>query len=249
MRVVRDFIDRLAARAVGGESVLSPRLPSLFEPQRGSPVGLPEEAGEVVAPAPHEAVAMEHRVVTQRENPLPPASVDVRVVTKAIPSMVQEEGRAAKRVAEESKPASSAPIARPKAIEADNPQRLHSPHAPAPVHDMIPPALVQRQRLREVMSDTEGRKAADEGSLLAPAQSVFRTAPASVTAASARFPMGRTAQTMQPPASPEPVVHVSIGRLEVRATPSPGKSAAHRRDAPPSSPMDDYLRQRGKASP
>ena len=33
-----DFIDRLAARAIGGEAALAPRLPSLFEPLQRAPV-------------------------------------------------------------------------------------------------------------------------------------------------------------------------------------------------------------------
>ncbi len=101
----------------------------------------------------------------------------------------------------------------------------------------------------EVLSAIEGRKAADEGMLLPPAQSVFRTPPAPITASGSRSPIGHPATAMPPSGTHEPVVHVSIGRLEVRATPSPGKAVAHRQDAPRSSPLDDYLRQRGKASP
>ncbi len=192
---------------------------------------------------------MERHVATQRDISEPPAIPDVRVVTKSVSSMAQEEGRAAKRVVVDTKPASMAPIARPKAGDRDHPQPSHSPHAPALLHSADPPALVQRERLREVMSVTEGRKAADEGTLLGPAQSVFRTAPSAVTASGARSPMGHAAPAMQASDMHEPVVHVSIGRLEVRATPSPAKNAAHRQDAPRSSPLDDYLRQRGKASP
>ena len=59
--------------------------------------------------------------------------------------------------------------------------------------------------------------------------------------------------TLATPARPgsssgEPVVHVSIGRLEVRAAPV-AATPTRRRDGPQPSSLDDYLRQRGKASP
>ena len=46
------------------------------------------------------------------------------------------------------------------------------------------------------------------------------------------------------PAAAEPVVHVSIGRLEVRASPA-AAPAPPRRDMPAPRSLDDYLRQRG----
>ena len=48
----------------------------------------------------------------------------------------------------------------------------------------------------------------------------------------------------------EPVVHVSIGRLEVRAAPAAGTLPARRSAGPQPASLDDYLRQRGdKVSP
>ena len=41
-----DFIDRLAARAIGGEAALAPRLPSLFEPLQRAPIMPPADVGE-----------------------------------------------------------------------------------------------------------------------------------------------------------------------------------------------------------
>ena len=49
-------------------------------------------------------------------------------------------------------------------------------------------------------------------------------------------------------AAGEPIVHVSIGRLEVRAMPA-AAPPARRREAPQPSSLDDYLRQRGKGTP
>ena len=44
-----DFLDRLAARAIGGESMLAPRLPSLFEPLQPTPIMPSVEAGDTRA--------------------------------------------------------------------------------------------------------------------------------------------------------------------------------------------------------
>ena len=55
-------------------------------------------------------------------------------------------------------------------------------------------------------------------------------------------PDERPLPTAQPPA-PAPVVHVHIGRVEVRAAPPPRPSAPAR-SAPPLPTVDDYLRRR-----
>jgi hypothetical protein len=57
-----------------------------------------------------------------------------------------------------------------------------------------------------------------------------------------RIPAGST--KAQASASVVPEVHVSIGRLEVRAAPMPAVRSP-RRDAPAQNGLDDYLRQRG----
>jgi hypothetical protein len=99
----------------------------------------------------------------------------------------------------------------------------------------------------DVLSDNEGRSRPDEGSLLVPARSVFRTSSAPAGTGRTGFQAAHAGEAMRSGGSQEPVVHVSIGRLEVRATPAPGK-VAQRQDTPRPSALDDYLRQRGKAS-
>lgn len=245
---MKDFIDRLAARAVGGESMLSPRLPSVFEPQRPLQLGLAEEVREVEAPAPREATTMQPRVGTQREAPARPASAGVQAVTKVTTSATPER-QALRRNGAHAAPVPVTPAERLKVTESDLSRSTYSPLVRARAERAIPPVPLQRERMVDVLSATEGRKATDEGTLLTPAQRVFRTSPAPVTAPAGRFPVGHHAQALAASATPEPVVHVSIGRLEVRATPSTGKATAPRQDAPRSSPLDDYLRQRGKASP
>ncbi|HEV2844921.1 MAG TPA: hypothetical protein VG477_08755, partial [Thermoanaerobaculia bacterium] len=48
------------------------------------------------------------------------------------------------------------------------------------------------------------------------------------------------------PSAPEPVIHVTIGRIEVRATPAPKAPARERQAARPPVDLEEYLRQRSK---
>ena len=61
-------------------------------------------------------------------------------------------------------------------------------------------------------------------------------------------PDERPLPTAQPPAPP-PVVHIHIGRVEVRAAPPPARPAALARPAPPLQTLDDYLRRRNGERP
>ncbi|WP_156171271.1 hypothetical protein [Dyella japonica] len=241
---MKDFFDRVTARALGGESMLSPRLPSLFEPQRGLPTGWLEEVSEQAAPTERQAVSTEQPAVTRRDVPASPTTVTMREVAKVPPAM-QPEQPSAVRQDFDNEPPVAAPIVRSNLKVPKVSQLSSSRPAPAPLEPPAPPARVQRELMLEALPATERRTVHDEGSLLTPTPSVFRTSPAT---AHARSPVAQAGQAMQPAAAHEPTVHVSIGRLEIRATPAPAK-AAPRQDAPRSSPLDDYLRQRGKASP
>lgn len=243
---MRDVIDRVTARALGSESMLSPRLPSLFEPQRSSPTGLPEEAREMAAPAAHQAMLVEREVATPRETPVSPVNNVVREAA-TVPSITMPEPHTAVPHGMDDERALVTPIARGKGLEPEEPRLPSSRPSPALLERPIPSAHVQRERSPNDPSATEGRTVADEGSLLVPAQSVFRTPSAPTGTVGTRFRAAHAGQAMQAETTHEPVVHVSIGRLEVRATPTPGK-LAQRQDAPRTSPLDDYLRQRGKAS-
>lgn len=48
------------------------------------------------------------------------------------------------------------------------------------------------------------------------------------------------------PAAPQPVINVTIGRIEVRATPAPKAPARERQAARPAVDLEEYLRQRSK---
>lgn len=243
---MRDFFDRVTARALGGDSMLSPRLPSLFEPQRNLATGFAEEVSEVVAPAAQPSMPVERMSTPRLEMPESPAKgAAQKTATSRLTTI--EAPRPTIRHAVDVEPVHATSIARSKAVTAQEPQLSTSRRMLKSVERPIPSAHVQREGREEALPVHESRRATDEGSLLAPAQPVFRTAPAPTSTAT-RLPGAHVVQGMQSAASHEPVVHVSIGRLEVRAAPSPGK-AAQRQEAPRPSPLDDYLRGRGKASP
>jgi hypothetical protein len=243
---VRDFLDRVAARALGGESMLSPRLPSLFEPLRNLATGLQEEVSEVVAPAAQPSMAVARAPAPGREVPVSAEKVAVREPVTTRPVTIEAQ-RPTVRRGVDVEPTPVTAIVRSKAVAADDPQRSPSQRVTESMERPIPSTREQRELRAELLPVKEGRRATDEGSLLAPTQPVFRTS-AAPTSTATRFQGAHVGQAMPSAASHEPVVHVSIGRLEVRAAPSPGK-VAQRQDAPRPSPLDDYLRERGKASP
>ena len=246
VRVVRDFFDRVTARALGGESMLSPRLPSLFEPQRNLATGFAEEVSEVVAPAVQPSMPVERMSTPRREMPVSPAKAVAQEPVTSRPA-TKEAPRRMVRHGVDVEPAHVTSTMHSKAVTANESLLSPSRRVVESVERPIPSAHVQREWRAEALPVNESRRATDEGSLLAPTQPVFRTPPAP-TSTAARLQGAHVAQGMQSAASHEPVVHVSIGRLEVRAAPSPGK-VTQRPDASRPSPLDDYLRERGKASP
>ncbi len=52
----------------------------------------------------------------------------------------------------------------------------------------------------------------------------------------------------RPPAPPEATIHVTIGRIEVRATPPGAPTAPRERQAPTVMSLEDYLRRRARGS-
>jgi len=248
MRVVSDFLDRVATRAVGSASMLSPRLPSLFEPAGRGGAAVAEESFQVQAAVPGE-----------------------RAPTPALPNERQPEGRVvtpqAPNPALAPRPAKepsmqAAPRERLVVVDDPQPPVAHKPpREPAP--ELATPRVTKRverapagelQPVRETHVLHEwiiAEPTHDEplGVLLPPGQPVFATRhdPVARPATPARQPS--IAQLADAPgAVREPVVHVSIGRLEVRAAPA-GAPAPRRQEAPRASTLDDYLRQRGGSTP
>lgn len=248
-----DFIDRLAARAIGGEAALVPRLPSLFEPLSRAPLMAMADEGELPARA-------------RDASTMPPTAPEATLPPRApVPARESIEPRIA-RIA----PAAHAPLPVPERVATDAPQApLPPPRAAVPVRAMasapsrvtsVPerttatPSPVSPRASRIAPDRHEAmRPAAAAGALLPAPAPVFATkngAPAATPSrrAAAMRPPGGAPAGRESRIGSEPVVHVSIGRLEVRAAPV-AAAPPRRRDGPRPSSLDDYLRQRGKATP
>jgi hypothetical protein len=252
-----DFLDRLASRAIGSESAgarsaLAPRLPSLFEPLQRAPIMPLPDDGET-SPGQHETVSAA---------PVAPTPAPVR--SPRAPTMAAME---TSRVAADAPdatpgptPARAAAIAPRAAVQPAASAAVPAPSStvervvvsPAPTEVSAPRSV--RPRQMRIAIEQPGLATPPhpvQGALLAPATPVFgatRAGEASggpAHAAAARTPAAAVGQGH---AGGEPIVHVSIGRLEVRAAPVAAASP-RRRDGPQPSSLDDYLRQRGKASP
>lgn len=239
-----DFLDRLAARAIGSETTLAPRLPSLFESPRYLPI-MP--AGEQDASPPRQRATPSAGVAAETASPAAPTQPAVpsqlersRVTPDARAEVsIPPAPLAASSLREASLPASSAPPQAPVVERPVTPTRKSKPDSPAPL----------RPRQTRVAPDwSEAARPASVGSLLPSPTPVFATPahaanmpprPTQVTA-QPRFAAGRDSRGE---VAREPVVHVSIGRLEVRAA-APA-AAPRRREGPRPSSLDDYLRQRG----
>jgi hypothetical protein len=117
---------------------------------------------------------------------------------------------------------------------------------------LVPAGDLQQMRETHVLHERTVIESAHDdrlGVLLPPGGPVFATRhePAPRPAGAApRSPAGPFAD--MPREAREPAVHVSIGRLEVRAAPA-GAPAPRRQEAPRPSSLDDYLRQRGGHTP
>lgn len=243
MRVVSDFLDRLAIRAIGGDSMLSPRLPSLFEPavNAGGPA-IAEAPGQVQSVQKEPAVEdAPLRLDRSGEKTAPvdiPARLSPRLSVQADVVLAREE-----RVADAN--------AQPPMIVGNKSETrgaLETPRLPT-IDRQVSRDVETVVRERHIIHVQEIVRPASEeplGVLLPPRAPIFATAQADVSrpGASGHRPATIRAAERQP-VSGEPVVHVSIGRLEVRAAATTGVAAPKRQEGPRPGSMDDYLRQRG----
>lgn len=245
-----DFLDRLATRAIGGEGLLMPRLPSLFEPLAGASAGpsttaafdAPVRAGSMLPVA--EAIAGEHvRAASPVAEPATPARPNAHATMADAPSALTQP---------------PAPSATPATTVARRPPRteslLPSPRMRDRADRALRPAIKGRHDASVTSSDPIAPSPpVQRGVLLPPPSPVFASSRASSQPAEpgrgSAAARSRHVLADRPVAVPsEPVVHVSIGRLEVRATAS-SPAPPRRRDEPRPDSLDDYLRKRGKASP
>lgn len=253
-----DFMHRLASRALGDGPALSPRLPSWFEPVAGTAAVPAIDLGDAEMPhaprqatTPPEPPATTHAVPRATAEATPsmparhaPASNAKPPSVSAAPRGVAhgERGPVAIEVREARPPAKAEPSSTLKIMRAPSADTVH----PAPA--------AMPGRVDAPKAEAPVRQLPSNGVLLPPTAPVFPPARHDVAAREphpeARMRGGdpSMARRAAPPA--EPVVHVSIGRIEVRAAPSPAPAPARRREERAIGGLDDYLRQRqGKAAP
>lgn len=235
-----DFLDRLALKTIGGDAPLAPRLPSLFEPRQRAPIMPLTEDGDA-SPRPtagrREVTDVSSAAVGQAPRHSPGSEPTMRrvapveraaaLVTTPVAALSDAE------VLPQASPVPVSPVAR------------HAPIDQAQTH--LPPPVPPRQTRITAESHEPSRPPA-VGILLPSQASVFASPHAasppgrSVDAASRRSSVMQAAERGN--AASEPVVHVSIGRLEVRAAAASG-APPRRRDGARPNGLDDYLRQRG----
>ncbi|MBT2145753.1 MULTISPECIES: hypothetical protein [unclassified Rhodanobacter] len=246
-----DFLDRLAARAIGGETTLAPRLPSLFEPLQRAPIVPPADADEAPSDRRQAAPAM-HAVPVEAPTSAAPASASAQPAAAPVAPIERVVAAVSASAAASAAPHASAPSTVGERAFTPAVDRPAAPSVSARPAMPAPPQPVQPRQAHVAPDRLEtARTPASNGALLPAPAPVF----AAPRVAPARF--GRTVATRaaaaraegKADAAGEPVVHVSIGRLEVRAAPV-AATPPRRREGPQPGSLDDYLRQRGgKASP
>ncbi|WP_426700934.1 hypothetical protein ACPPVV_16385 [Rhodanobacter sp. Col0626] len=248
-----DFLDRLATRAIGSDATLEPRLPSLFEPLQRAPI-MPPPSGDADAQRPHRVatppiIATPSPRASSMSAPDAPRAATAPIERTAAPAV---SGDAA------SKPTG---VVQPAAIVAAQPSRAVDDRSvtsatitPHPREAAAPMPVQPRQtRVAPSQPDAAAQPRAAVGALLplpSPGIATSRAAEPSTRSTHAAATRSRAATSERTRTeSSEPVVHVSIGRLEVRAAPA-AAAPLRRREGPQPGSLDDYLRQRGnKAVP
>lgn len=255
MRVVNDFLDRVTAKAIGNEAMLTPRLPSLFEPQAASIMPVTFETNAIVEQRNSQGALyipdVAHRDLDMQPRPSPLELQPNRTSPKQAQSQPDAAQRPASRV--ETQPAiettrHSSDVAVEKMPQSTTTERTG--------RDATPRQPVEPRTSHVSSSEPQTpppvAHAAESGVLLPPVKPVFVSTKnlGDLPARAAEAMHSRSIGVAGHPAGQsEPVVHVSIGRLEVRAAPNSAPTSARRNDAPRPSSLDDYLRQRGKATP
>jgi hypothetical protein len=237
-----DFLTRLAQRSLGAAPLIAPRLPGLFTPLEESPAGNFADtitATDAAANSTHAVRAAAPRMTARAE----PASSEPRAdVHPAQAPPVPPVPDAA------SAPAPAAPIDNTQA-RVDSPRvplvkaapangqaatpLLVTPPAPHPVAP-LPPSISPRKP--ETAAATEERWSP----LLPQRNTETAASPPAWRDGAAAGDAGTT---------PAPTVHISIGRVEVRANIATPPAAPRPRAArEPALSLDDYLKRGGGAS-
>ena len=247
-----DFLHRAAAKAIGSDARLMPRLPSLFEPLARAPVmpGVAEADGEERVGATHDTAAVEPMARSLRAAQIAEAELSPRQTFAPLQAKDSAQKRGPFLELEEAQPGSvNANSASPLAVA---PHPLEPRPTPRPAEVEPPQREGMRPRRASMLLEPPAPPrwaGPEQAALLVPSSPIFAALrsvaelqehPARPNAAHPRGALADSASA----ATAEPIVHVSIGRIEVRAAPTAAPTPRHRNEPQPSS-LDDYLRQRG----
>jgi hypothetical protein len=253
-----DFLGRLVDQALGRDDALQPRLRSLFEPVPGTAVatGLGGQ-DEIAAPLAEESAAppavSDPDDMLQR-NAARPAKTETDAGDKAD---AREPLRRAPHIAQG---ADGVLRAAPRLTRTGAPGEVATPNLPRPPWTATTPKSTRgMSRVLPARDETnalgESRREAPRATVtpaehpVAPAKAVAARRPPTqrIVVEPATAPHRPAGEPLPVAADQAPVINVTIGRVEVRAVPTPSSPAPRRPEARGPRPMtlDEYLKQRG----
>lgn len=260
-----DFLHRLAFRTLAPERLVRPRVPSLFEQIEGAAPGALvqedafEEALEVDSQRPDRrsldsarAATSAHETKVDPPHAAPGLSAPPVTVPPEPPTRAGRDGSRVERL----------PVARrfrtkgPPRQEPVHEGLPPTPHEAAPVPEpaRLEPLAASRPKPPRPLSSwtatSQERPSAPAPATLEHAPDIRRWGRAPVSVEASVRPerptrsVPRGAQRQQ---EPEPRIHVSIGRVEVRAVSPPAAPRKRAPESPPGKRLDEYLRERDGA--
>jgi len=227
---VNDYLTNLAARSLESVPALQPRLRSRFEPAEQADAASPFTAAppEIERETSASIAAQPHRVATADRDAQP----DSPPPTIAEPKKIEASA--------------------PPAAQKNNDETPHQPE-PTPREQTAQTVIRERTVISEVVHRREPRPRSIQTRAAEiephPSASEQVTAPSPVIALPPVTPLfedrGEDHFTREgkQPSVPAPTIQVTIGRIEVRATPPPSSPKPRATRATLS--LDDYLHRRG----
>jgi hypothetical protein len=260
-----DFLHRLALRTLAPDRLVRPRLLSLFErvegtapgaiveddafedgpkvdspssrPRSPDPAPAPPLAAEIEIDPLHAAAGLPAQPVTVPPKPPTPTEGDeLRVESLTVARRPRREQPSRQESAPEGVPPSPG-----KASAAPQPALAEAPAASPPEPPIAPPSRVDAG---------QERRSLPAKPILEWTRKIGWSGSARVSVEASARPEGlrrRERRDAQRGQEPEPTVHVSIGRVEVRAVAAPAAPRKRAPDSPPGKRLDEYLRERDGA--
>jgi hypothetical protein len=259
-----DFLTSLTARSFGTETAIRPRVASLFEPVRNGDAALREPAAEPIETKIAREVEVESEGERKRSRPAPALredgnasnakrSEDANSVSPLVSSPRDDsECRRPTVLADEREKEDTvvAPKVRPRRAVVSQAENANEsePSLRSPSEDRTPKRVSTRAVAASAIRDESSEN--DHRGLVLPPK-VFPELTAQMKNAALAMNVGPGTPKREKTGSawpavaaePEPSVHVTIGRIEVRAT-SESKQAGRPRTASPVMSLEEYLHRR-----